>query len=126
VATICDASYPTTLLTHWTRDRRRGEQLPLELLVRKQTRATAETFGLLDRGIVAPGYKADLNVVDHDALGVDRPRLVYDLPAGGKRLVQRSVGYRHTIVSGVEVSADGELTGERPGVLLRGGQPQPG
>jgi len=126
VATICDASYPTTLLTHWTRDRRRGQQLPLELLVRKQTRSTAETFGLLDRGVVAPGYKADLNVVDHDALGVDRPRIAYDLPAGGKRLVQHSVGYRHTIVSGVEVSADGQLTGARPGVLLRGGQPQPG
>jgi N-acyl-D-aspartate/D-glutamate deacylase len=125
VATICDASCPTTLLTHWTRDRSRGDRLPLEMLVRKQTRATAETFGLLDRGVVAPGYKADLNVVDHGALGVDRPRIAYDLPSGGKRLLQRSFGYRHTIVSGAEVSADGELTGSRPGVLLRGGQPRP-
>lgn len=125
VGTICDASYPTYLLSHWTRDRTRGEQLPLEFVVNKQTRRTAETYGLLDRGLVQPGYRADINVVDHGALSVGRPELVFDLPAGGKRLVQRPVGYRHTFVAGVETMADGEFTGERPGGLLRGSRSDP-
>jgi N-acyl-D-aspartate/D-glutamate deacylase len=126
VGTICDASYPTYLLTHWTRDRTRGEQLPLELVVNKQTRRTAETYGLLDRGLLAPGHRADINIVDHDALSVGQPELVHDLPAGGKRLVQRPTGYRHTFVAGVETLADGELTGERPGRLIRGARPATG
>ncbi|MGF1598740.1 MAG: amidohydrolase family protein [Acidimicrobiales bacterium] len=126
VGTICDASYPTFLLSHWTRDRTRGEQLPLELVVNKQTRRTAETYGLLDRGLVAPGYRADLNIVDHEAVSVGRPTLIHDLPAGGKRLVQRPDGYRHTFVAGVETLAGGELTGERPGALVRGTRPDPG
>ncbi len=120
VATICDASYPTYLLSHWARDRSRGERIPLERLVRKQTRDTAVAYGLADRGVLAPGYRADLNIVDFDRLSVATPRVAYDLPAGGKRLVQRSRGYDHTFVSGVEVSADGRPTGLRPGRLLRG------
>ena len=125
VGTICDASYPTYLLTHWTRDRTRGEGLPLELVVNKQTRRTAETYGLLDRGLLASGYRADINIVDHAALSVGRPELVYDLPTGGKRLVQRPLGYDHTFVAGVETQAHGELTGERPGRLIRGAQSSP-
>ena len=120
VGTICDAAYPTFLLTHWARDRTRGRRFPLEFLVNKQTRRTALAYGLADRGLLAPGYKADVNIVDFEALGLTRPRVVHDLPAGGKRLEQRSVGYRHTFVSGVEVAADGEFTGERPGHLIRG------
>jgi N-acyl-D-aspartate/D-glutamate deacylase len=125
VGTICDASYPTYLLTHWARDRTRGPKLGLEFLVNKQTRRTAETYGLLDRGLLRSGYKADINVVDFEALSVGRPELVYDLPAGGKRLVQHPEGYLHTFVSGVEVQASGTLTGERPGKLLRGAQSSP-
>ncbi len=120
VATICDASYPTTLLTHWARDRTRGERIALEQLVRKQTRDTAAAYGLCDRGVLAPGYKADINVVDFDNLSVTEPRVVHDLPAGGRRLVQRSSGYDHTFVSGVEVSSGGEPTGALPGRLVRG------
>ena len=105
VSVICDASYPTTLISHWARDRTRGEGLPLEFLVRKQTRETARSYGLLDRGVLAPGYKADINIIDFDALGVTKPQLVYDLPANGRRFIQRATGYRHTIVSGVESRA---------------------
>tara|TARA_Y100000768_G_scaffold370011_1_gene335451 strand:- start:18335 stop:20044 length:1710 start_codon:yes stop_codon:yes gene_type:complete len=125
VGTICDASYPTYLLTHWGRDRTRGERLSLEFLVNKQTRRTAETYGLLDRGLLQSGYKADFNVIDFDRLSVGSPELVRDLPAGGKRLVQRPTGYTHTFVSGVEVSRRGELTGSRPGHLVRGAQLDP-
>jgi N-acyl-D-amino-acid deacylase len=119
VATICDASTPTTLLTHWARDRTHGERLPLPLLVRKQTLDTARAYGLSDRGVIAPGLKADLNLIDFARLGVDRPQLVHDLPAGGRRFVQRGRGYRHTFVSGVETVCDDELTGALPGRLLR-------
>jgi N-acyl-D-aspartate/D-glutamate deacylase len=125
VGTICDASYPTFLLSHWTRDRTRGEHLPLEFVVNKQTRRTAEAYGLFDRGLLAPGYRADVNVVDHAAVSVGRPTLVHDLPAGGKRLIQRPDGYRHTFVAGVETVGDGELTGARPGTLIRGSKPDP-
>ncbi len=124
VGTICDAAYPTFLLTHWARDRSRGRRFPLEFLVNKQTRRTALAYGLADRGLLAPGYKADINIVDFEALNLTRPRVVHDLPAGGKRLEQRSVGYRHTFVSGVEVAAGGEFTGKRPGRLIRGPQPR--
>jgi N-acyl-D-aspartate/D-glutamate deacylase len=125
VATVCDASYPTFLTSYWSRDRTRGAQLPLEGLVAKQTSRTARSYGLLDRGVLAPGYKADINVIEFDRLRVRRPELVYDFPAGGKRFIQRASGYRHTFVAGVEVQRDGELTGERPGRLLRGEQPAP-
>ena len=123
VATICDASYPTFLLSHW--DRVRGERLPLEFLVHKQTRATALAYGLQDRGLTAPGYRADLNLINFAELGVQQSQLAYDLPAGGKRFVQHARGYIHTFVSGVEVSANGEFTDERPGRLLRGAQAAP-
>jgi N-acyl-D-aspartate/D-glutamate deacylase len=126
VGTICDASYPTSLLSHWTRDRTRGEQLPLEFVVNKQTRRTAETYGLLDRGLIRPGYRADINVIDHAAISVGRPELIFDLPAGGKRLIQRPEGYLHTFVAGTETLAGGEFTGARPGGLVRGAQPEPG
>jgi len=125
VATICDASFPTSLLTHWTRDRTRGELLPLEYVVHKQTGASAAALGLLDRGVVAPGYRADLNVVDPEALDIELPELVHDLPAGGRRFVQRARGYRHTFVAGTEVMADGTWTGATPGRLVRGPQPAP-
>ena len=117
---ICDASMPTTLLSHWGRDRSRGEQLEVEWLVRRQTFDNAEYFGLHDRGRLTVGAKADINVVDFDALGVRLPRIVKDLPAGGRRLIQEAKGYDATIVSGVVVSEHGELTGARPGQLIRG------
>jgi len=122
VGVICDASSPTSLLTLWGRDRTRGPRLGLEFLIAKQTRGTAEAYGLLDRGLLAPGHKADINIIDFDALALKRPEVVYDLPAGGRRLIQRAVGYRHTFVAGVETVRGDELTGERPGRLVRGAQ----
>jgi N-acyl-D-aspartate/D-glutamate deacylase len=119
VCTICDCSSPTFLLTHWTRDRRRGERLPLEFLVRKQTRDSAAAYGLSDRGVLAPGFRADINVIDPQRLRLLPPEVVYDLPAGGRRLVQRSQGYRHTFVAGIEVVCDDEHTGALPGALIR-------
>ena len=122
VGVICDASSPTSLLTLWGRDRTHGPRLPLEFLVAKQTRGTAEAYGMLDRGLLAPGHKADINVIDFEALALKRPEVVYDLPAGGRRLVQRATGYRHTFNSGVETVSNDELTGARPGTLVRGAQ----
>jgi N-acyl-D-aspartate/D-glutamate deacylase len=119
VCTICDASAPTFVLTHWARDRKRGERLPLEHLVRKQTSATARSYGLLDRGVIEPGYRADLNVIDFERLKILPHEVVYDLPAGGKRLMQRAQGYRHTFVAGVETVRNDEHTGALPGRLLR-------
>jgi N-acyl-D-aspartate/D-glutamate deacylase len=119
VCTICDSSSPTFLLTHWARDRSRGQQLPLEFLVRKQTRDTAAAYGLHDRGALAPGYRADLNVIDFERLRLCKPEVVYDLPAGGRRLTQRAQGYRHTFVAGTETLCDDEHTGALPGRLLR-------
>jgi N-acyl-D-aspartate/D-glutamate deacylase len=119
VCTICDASGPTYLLKHWARDRKRGPRLPLEFLVRKQTRDSAFAYGLTDRGVLAPGYKADINVIDFERLGLGEVEVVYDLPAGGKRLMQRARGYRHTFVSGQETIRDDEHTGLLPGTLLR-------
>ena len=119
VCTVCDASSPTFLLTHWARDRTRGAQLPLEFLVRKQTRDCALAYGLNDRGVLAPGYRADLNIIDFDKLGMRMHEVVYDLPAGGRRLMQRADGYRHTFVSGVETLCDDRHTGALPGRLLR-------
>jgi N-acyl-D-aspartate/D-glutamate deacylase len=122
VGTICDVSFPTTLLQWWGRDRPAG-RLPVELLVNKQTRATAETVGLLDRGLLAPGYRADVNVIDFDRLALHAPEIHHDLPAGGRRLLQRADGYRHTFVAGTEIRCDGESTGATPGRLVRGAQP---
>ena len=123
VGTICDGSFPTTMLTHWVRDRSRGERLPLEHVVAMQTSRTAGLVGLLDRGVLAAGMRADLNVIDMDALRLHRPEIVHDLPAGGRRFVQRADGYLHTIVAGEETYAGGEPTGSRPGRLVRGSQP---
>ncbi|KWX67198.1 amidohydrolase family protein [Mycobacterium sp. NAZ190054] len=117
---ICDASYPTFLLTHWARDRHRGPKFSLEYVVRKQTLDTATLFGLSDRGVIAAGKKADLNVIDMDALRLDVPRMVHDLPAGGRRLIQGASGYDATVVGGVVTRRHGADTGARPGRLLRG------
>jgi N-acyl-D-aspartate/D-glutamate deacylase len=125
VGTISDGSFPTTMLTHWVRDRSRGERLDLSTAVAKQTSLTAAMVGLADRGRIAPGLKADLNVIDLEGLRLHSPTMAFDLPAGGKRLLQRADGYRHTFVSGVEVYVDGEHTGALPGRLVRGAQPAP-
>jgi len=117
---ICDASMTTSLLSHWARDRKRGPRLPVEWVVQKMTRATAELYGLTDRGLVAPGMKADLNVIDFDRLDLALPELVHDLPAGGRRFIQRAKGYTATIVSGEVVLEEGEPTGALPGRLVRG------
>jgi N-acyl-D-amino-acid deacylase len=116
----------TSMLDFWVRRRSRGKRLPLEFLVRKQTADTARTYGLLDRGIIAPGYKADLNLIEFERLRVLAPELVYDLPAGGRRMQQKAEGYRHTFVSGLEVMRNGEPTGELPGRLVRGARPAAG
>jgi N-acyl-D-aspartate/D-glutamate deacylase len=119
VGTICDGSFPTYLLTHWARDRRRGEKIPIEEVVHRQTQATATAVGLTDRGLLAPGRRADVNVIDLDALRIHAPELAFDLPGGSKRLLQRASGYRHTFVAGTETFVDGEWTGATPGRLVR-------
>ena len=124
VGTICDVSFPTTLLQWWGRDRPHG-RIPVETLVAKQSRMTAAALGLLDRGVLAPGYRADVNVIDFDRLRLHAPEFVSDLPAGGKRMLQRATGYRHTFVAGTEIMADGEPTGATPGRLVRGAQGAP-
>ena len=117
---ICDASYPTYLLEHWARDRKRGEGLPLEFVVKKQTHDTAQLYGLTDRGVLAEGLRADINVIDHAAIKLHHPRSANDLPAGGRRLLQDASGYDATIVSGTVTRRNGKDTGARPGRLLRG------
>jgi N-acyl-D-aspartate/D-glutamate deacylase len=125
VGTICDGSFPTSNLTHWTRDRTRGPRLSLEQVVRMQTRDTAEAVGLFDRGLLAIGYRADLNVIDYDRLKVSAPEVAYDLPAGGRRLIQRARGYVATIVVGEVTYRDGVPTSALPGRVLRGAQAAP-
>ena len=122
---ICDASFPTYLLTHWARDRSRGDKIPLELLVKWQSQDTAATVGLDDRGILRPGYKADVNIIDFEGLKLHAPKIVYDLPAGGRRLGQTAEGFRATIVSGVVTYKDGAPTGQLPGKLIRGARKAP-
>ncbi len=117
---ICDASIPTFMLTHWARDRDRGERLPLELVVSKMTRDTARLYGLGDRGVLAPGYRADLNLIDLDGLQLRLPELVFDLPAGARRLIQKADGYVATMVGGEVTLEHGDDTGARPGRLVRG------
>ncbi|HET8613431.1 MAG TPA: amidohydrolase family protein, partial [Sphingomonas sp.] len=116
---ICDSSYPTTLLSYWTRDRVRGPRLPLPSAVRSLSHANAVAIGLTDRGLVKPGMKADLNVIDYDRLRLRAPRVQWDLPAGGRRLVQSAEGFDATIVSGVITYRNGQATGARPGRLVR-------
>jgi N-acyl-D-amino-acid deacylase len=122
VGAICDASIETYMLTHWVRDRSRGERLPVELVVRKMTSDTASLYGLEDRGVVKPGYRADLNIIDLDGLVLHRPEMVYDLPGGARRLLQTADGYDATIVAGEVVMRNGVDTGARPGKLVRGAQ----
>jgi N-acyl-D-aspartate/D-glutamate deacylase len=117
---ICDASMPTSILTHWTRDRP-GPRLSLPEAVRLQTSSTAKAFGLKDCGTIAVGARADLYVIDYDRLTLARPEMVYDLPGGARRLMQRASGYVATMVSGQVVARDGDDTGARPGRLLRAG-----
>jgi N-acyl-D-aspartate/D-glutamate deacylase len=118
--TICDASMPTFMLTHWTRDRSRGERLPLEYVVKKQTHDTARLYGLGDRGTVEPGALADFNLIDYDALSLGAPYVTADLPAGGRRLLQKASGYVATIKAGTVTFEQGAATGELPGRLVRG------
>jgi N-acyl-D-aspartate/D-glutamate deacylase len=122
---VCDASMTTYLLSHWVRDRARGPRIPLELAVQRLTTGPADLYGLADRGVLAPGYRADVNVIDFEHVALDRPEMVYDLPAGAGRMVQHSTGYVETLVAGETVVADGELTDARPGRLIRGSQAGP-
>ena len=124
-ALVCDASMPTYLLTYWARDRVKGERFPLEWIVERQTKHTAEFYGMHDRGVIAPGMKADLNVIDFEALHIHGPRMVWDLPAEGNRLIQDIDGYRYTVQSGLITYRDGKPTGAMPGKLIRGPQAGP-
>jgi N-acyl-D-aspartate/D-glutamate deacylase len=117
VGFISDAGYPTWLLTHWGRER---ERFDVPDLIRRLTSDTAGAAGLGDRGRIATGLKADLNVIDYDRLGYDRPYVTYDLPAGGRRLLQKAHGYEATVVSGAVTYRNGEATGALPGMLVRG------
>ncbi|MEX2328015.1 MAG: amidohydrolase family protein, partial [Pseudomonadales bacterium] len=116
---ICDASIPTFMLSHWTRDRRRGATLPVEMIIKKQTRDTARMYDLHDRGLLVAGKKADINVIDYDRLNVRPPRMVHDLPASGRRLIQEADGYLATVLSGTVTFENGESTGALPGKLIR-------
>ena len=118
---ICDGGMPTFMLTHWTRDRTRGDKLPLEYIVHRQTSQTAALYGIADRGVVAPGMRADLNLIDYAGLGFEVPRMAYDLPAGGRRIVQKARGYVGTWVAGEQTVDHDEFTGATPGKLLRSG-----
>jgi N-acyl-D-amino-acid deacylase len=121
---ICDASFPTFLLAHWARDRASGRMSVAEV-VKELTSVPARVAGLADRGRIAVGYKADLNVIDHAGLRLHRPTITYDLPAGGRRLDQTADGYVVTIVSGEIIVENGQPTAARPGRLVRGRQPAP-
>lgn len=125
VGMICDGSFPTSLLTHWTRDRTRGPKLSVPFVVKQQCADTAALVGLHDRGRVAVGLRADLNVIDHANLTLLAPEIVHDLPAGGRRLMQRARGYVATLVAGTITYRDGEPTGALPGRLIRGAQAAP-
>ena len=122
---ICDASIPTFMLTHWVRDRTRGATVPLERVIHRMTQDTARLYGLLDRGVLAPGYKADVNLIDIDNVRLLPPRMAHDLPGQARRLLQRSEGYVANLVAGETVLENGEATGARPGRLLRGPQAAP-
>jgi N-acyl-D-aspartate/D-glutamate deacylase len=121
-SSIIDAGVPSYMLTHWARDRHRGPRLPLEFMVKRQTSETASFFGFHDRGVLAPGKKADINIINYDAMRLHLPEVRYDLPAGGRRLVQRVDGYDATFVNGVPVFENGVHTGALPGKLVRAGR----
>ena len=116
---ISDASFPTTLVQHWSRDRDRGEKLPLKTVIKMQTSETASLLGINDRGILEEGYKADINIIDYEKLTLHEPEIINDLPAGGRRLVQKASGYDYTIVSGAVAFIKGEATGVLNGKLIR-------
>jgi len=122
VSVLCDATAMTYALTHWTRDRPSG-RFPVEWMVKRLTSDNAAALGLNDRGVIAAGRKADINIIDYDRLALRPPQVIYDLPAGGRRLMQTSDGYTATILSGEVVSLGGQPTGQLPGRLQRGGQP---
>jgi N-acyl-D-aspartate/D-glutamate deacylase len=115
----------TYMISHWVRDRSRGPRLELEAAVRRLTADPAALYALHDRGVLAPGMRADVNVLDFDNVGIERPEMVYDLPAGAGRMIQRSTGYVATIVAGEPVVEGGEVTGALPGGLVRGPQEAP-
>lgn len=120
--TICDAASPTFMLEHWVRDRKRGNRISLELAIKRQCLDTAKLYGLEDRGVIAPGYLADINIIDFDRLKLGKPWLAFDLPAGGKRLLQKADGYVATIKNGEVTFREGKWTGSTPGGLIRGPQ----
>jgi len=122
---ISDASFPTTALALWTKRTAGSGPLPLELMVNHLTQRTARQVGWYDRGVLAPGHLADVNVIDLDRLGANRPRIIHDLPAGGRRLMQSADGYVHTVKRGTVTFSDGTHTGALPGGLVRGAQPAP-
>ena len=117
---ICDGGTPTFMLTHWVRDRTRGEKLPLELIVHRQTQQTAALYGLNDRGLIAGGKRADINIIDFEKLNFTMPYMAYDLPAQGRRLVQQAIGYNATFVAGTQIVDSDQFTGALPGNLVRG------
>ena len=119
---IVDCGVPTYMLTHWSRDRVRGPKLPVEKLIKRQTSETADFFGFSDRGRLAPGLRADVNLIDYDRLQVQKPELVHDMPANGRRFVQKVDGYEATIVAGTPIFERGEHTGALPGRLVRAGR----
>ena len=125
VGVICDGSFPTYNLVHWVRDRTRGEKIPVEQVVKGQTQDTARHVGWNDRGVLTAGYRADVNVIDLDGMRLHPPRFSFDLPAGGRRLLQDVDGYRATIAHGEVTFENGEHTGALPGRLVRGAQPTP-
>ena len=122
VGVLCDASSMAYMLTHWTRDRTRGDKVELSWAIKRITNDNAQAIGLNDRGQLKPGFKADINVIDYDRLALGYPQVAYDLPSGGRRLIQKSNGFEATIVSGVPVYRNGESTGQYPGRLVRGPQ----
>jgi N-acyl-D-aspartate/D-glutamate deacylase len=119
---IVDAGVPTFMLTHWSRDRSRGPKLPVEMLIKRQTSETADFFGLADRGRLVPGLRADVNLIDYNRLQVQKPELVHDMPANGRRFVQKVDGYEATLVAGTPIFEHGEHTGALPGRLVRAGR----
>jgi N-acyl-D-aspartate/D-glutamate deacylase len=125
VGLICDASMPTFLLTHWTRDRVRGGRYDVAHMIRRQTSGTAAIYGLLDRGILRPGYRADINVIAYDKLRLKVPEMRYDLPTGARRMFQEAEGYVATVVAGEPIYRDGKPTGALPGRILRGTRSAP-
>ena len=125
VGAICDVSMPTSMLTHWCRDRTRGPRLDLVQAIKGQTRDTARAVGLEDRGVLAPGYLADVNVIDFERLRLKAPHMVYDLPTGARRLMQEAEGYVATIKTGQVIYRNGRPTGALPGRLVRGRQAGP-